>query len=168
MAQAPQSSLTSWFMQLCEVYRALGEARLRELLKGISMSRLRTYQMYERLRVRCHLTKLNTETLRKSESRLWERMEAGDEDLAQDLAQSILISQMPMIIQVLNHLGVPHEEGFFGKDVDPKKFLTGEWRQQAYEAFREKYPPAVLLFYLNHLGAESGAATDVYVPAEQS
>ena len=155
-------------MRLCEVYQALGEERFKELLRCISMGRLRTYQMYERVRVRCHLNKLNTETLRHAAPRLWERLQTGEDDLAQDLAQGILITNLDMIIQVLNHLGIPHEGGFFGKDIDPKKYLAGEWQAGAYEAFKDKYPPSVLLFYLNHLGVESGAASEVFVPAMQS
>ena len=85
--------------------------------------------------------------------------------MAQDLAQSILISHLDMIITVLNFLGIPHEDGFFGKDVDPKQYLTGDWQQRAYDEFHDKFAPAVLLFYINHLGAESGAANEVFAPA---
>jgi hypothetical protein len=151
-------------MQLCDVYLALGEERFQDLLKSVSLGRLRTYQMFERLRVRCHLNKLNTEHLRKAEPRLWARLAEKDDELAQDLSQGILISHIDMIIAVLDHLGIPHQDGFFSKDVDPKQFLTGEWREKAFEAFKDKYSPSVLLFYLNHLASESGAAEEVYQP----
>jgi hypothetical protein len=153
-------------MQMCDIFRAFGEARFPELLKGVSMGRLRTYQIYERMRLRCRLNKLNTETLRKSGFRLWERILDNDEELASDLSQSILISQLDMIIEILDFLGVPHRDGFFNKDVDLKQHLTGEWQAKAYENFRPRYSAAVLLFYLNHLGAETGTATEVYLPTE--
>ena len=62
-------------MQLSEVFLALGEERLRELVRGISIGKLRTYQLYERFKIRCHLTKLNTETLRKATPRFWQRLQ---------------------------------------------------------------------------------------------
>lgn len=151
-------------MQLCDVYLALGEERFQDLLKSVSLGRLRTYQMFERLRVRCHLNKLNTEHLRKAGPRLWARLAEKDDELAQDLSQSILISHIDMIIAVLDHLGIPHQDGFFSKDVDPKTYLADGWREKAYEAFKDKYSPSVLLFYLNHLASESGAAEEVYQP----
>jgi hypothetical protein len=153
-------------MQMCNVFRAFGEARFAELLKGVSMGRLRTYQMYERLRLRCRLTKLNTETLRKAGLRLWERLGEGDEELASDLSQSILISQIDMIVAILDFLGVPHNDGFFSKDIDLKQHLPGEWQSKAYEEFRSKYNASVLLFYLNHLGVETAAAVEIYLPTE--
>lgn len=164
MALPGVSSVRSYFMQMCDVFRALGEARFADLLKGVSMGRLRTYQLYERMRLRCRLNKLNTETLRKSGFRLWERIQGGDEELASDLSQAILISQLDMIVEILNLLGVPHNDGFFSKDADVKQYLTGDWQQKAYDAFRSKYSAPVLLFYLNHLGAETGTAAVAFVP----
>jgi hypothetical protein len=151
-------------MQLCDVYLALGEERFHDLLKRVSLGRLRTYQLFERFRVRCHLNKLNTEHLRKAAPRLWARLNEKDDELAQDLSQGILISNLDMIIEILDYLGVPHQDGFFSKDIDPKQYLTGEWREKVYGAFKDKYPPSVLLFYLNHLAAESTAAEEVYQP----
>ena len=40
-----------------------------------------------------------------------------------ELAQAILISHFDMIKAVLDHLGVPHEEGFFSKDTDVAALL---------------------------------------------
>ena len=69
-------------MQLSQVYLGLGEPALGELLKGISLGKLKTFQLYERLKLRLHLSKLNSETLRRSAIRLWPRLQEGDEDLA--------------------------------------------------------------------------------------
>lgn len=157
--------LPSFFMQLSEVFLALGEERFRDLLRSVSMGKLRTYQMFERIQLRCRLNKLNTEHLRKAAPRLWERLAAKEEELAQDLAQAVLIGHMDMIVAALNLLGIPHEEGFFGKDVDPKQYLTGDWQERVYSALKDQHPRAVLVFYLNHLGVESGAASEAYLPA---
>ena len=43
-----------------------------------------------------------------------------DEEFARDLGQVVLVSHLDMIIAVLNALGVPHEDGFFAKDLDAK------------------------------------------------
>ncbi|HBY59280.1 MAG TPA: hypothetical protein DEH78_05630 [Solibacterales bacterium] len=141
-------------MQLSEIFLGLGQEALPQLLRSISMGKLRTYQLFDIVKTRAHLGKLNSENLRKAAPRLWTRLEAREDELAQDLAQAILVSHLEMIVQVLNFLGVPHEEGFFAKDMDARQYLTEGWRERAYEEFREKWPEAVLLFYLNHLAAE--------------
>ena len=55
--------------------------------------------------------------------RFWERIAGGDDDFARDLAQAILVSHLDMITAVLDFLGVPHENGFFAKDMDAKPYL---------------------------------------------
>ena len=152
-------------MQLSQVFIQLGEDSFVQLLRGISMGKLRTYQMFDRLKTRCHLGKLNTENLRKAAPRLLERLRQSDEDLATDLSQSILISQFEMIIAVLNFLGIPHEDGFFVKDLDPAPYLTEGWQDRVYNEFKGKFPDALLLFYINHLAAELSKEDSVYVPA---
>ena len=104
-------------MQLSEVFLALGEERLRDLIKGISIGKLRTYQLYERFKIRTHLAKLNTENLRKAAPRFWQRLGENDNEFASDLSQAILIPHMEMIVAVLNFLGVPNQQGFFEKDL---------------------------------------------------
>ena len=54
--------VTLAFMQLSDVFLNLGEDRFSQLLRGISIGKLRTYQLFERLKFRFHLVKLNTET----------------------------------------------------------------------------------------------------------
>lgn len=152
-------------MQLCDVFLTLGESVFHDLLKRVSISRLRTYQMYEQVKVRLHLNKLNSEALRKSAPRVWDRLQGQDEDLAADLSQAILVSHLEMIIAALDFLGVQHQDGFFGKDADLSAHLTEGWQQRAYDALKDKYPASVVQFYLNHLGVETGNATALFTPA---
>ncbi len=154
--------LRSKFMQLSEVYLGMGEPALSELLRSISLGRLKTFQLYERLKVRLYLNKLNSETLRRSSVRLWPRLKDGDEDLATELAQAILICNLNMIVSVLNFLEIPHEEGFFAKDLDASKYLTEGWQQRVYDKFKDEYPPQTLLFYINHLDWEMTQSETVF------
>ncbi len=155
----------SMVMQLSELYLALGQDTFSDLLKRVSIGRLRTYQIYEHIKLRTRLTKLNSEALRKSATRLWDRLQEKDEDLAADLSQAILVSHLEMIIATLDFLGVPHQDGFFAKDADVKGHLSGEWQQRAFDQLKAQYPPSVLAFYLNHLGIETGASEAVFAPA---
>ena len=152
-------------MQLSGVFLQLGEERLPLLLRGISIGKLKTYQLYERFKLRTHLAKVNTESLRKAAPRFWQRLKEHDEEFATDLAQAILISHLDMIAAVLNFLGVPNEEGFFAKDLDAKQYLTGDWQTRAYGQFKGEYPEVLVLFYLNHLAWELGGAEQAYLPA---
>src|SRR5438874_5155464 len=106
-------------MDISDVYLGLGQDAFAHLIRGISIGKLKTYQIYEGFKVRAHLQKLNTETLRKSVPRLWERV-MMDEDFAKDLAQAVLVSHLDLIMAILDFLSVPHENGFFAKDMDPK------------------------------------------------
>ncbi len=105
-------------MQLCDIFLRLGNPRFDELMRSISMGKLKTYQLYDRVKTRLHLAKLNSESLRKSAPRSWARLEERDDEFATDISQAILVSHLDMIKAVLDHLGVPHEEGFFAKDAD--------------------------------------------------
>src|SRR5205814_4312334 len=116
-------------------------------------------------KTRTHLPKLNTESMRKSSPRFWERLQSQDEEFATDFAQAILISNLDMIVAVLNFLGVPSEEGFFAKDLDAKQYLTEGWQGRVFERFRGEFPATVLLFYINHLGREMGAEQQAFLPA---
>src|SRR5881227_3034948 len=123
-------------MDISEVYRSLGQEGFAQLIRGISIGKLKTYQIYEAFKVRAHLQKMNTETLRKAVPKLWERLSGGDEDLAKDLAQAVLVSHLDMISAVLDFLGVPHENGFFAKDMDAKPYCTEGWEDRVFEKFR--------------------------------
>lgn len=152
-------------MKLNELFAALGEESFRALLRGISMGTLRTYHLYERIKTRLHLSKLNTESLRATAGRTWARIQEGDEDLAFDLSQAMLVCHLKMIIDILNFLQVPHEDGFFPKDLDPKQYLTGDWQQRTWDQFKDAHPQPILLFYLNHLAIEMEPTTPLFRPA---
>ena len=152
-------------MQLSEIFLGLGEDTFQQLMRSISMGRLRTYQLFDRIKTRLHLHKLSSETLRKATPRLWERLkEEHDEDYATDLAQAILVSHLELIKAVLNHLGVPHEDGFFAKDVDVSGYLKEGWQQEVWTKFQATHSPAALLFYINHLAWEISKAETVFIP----
>ncbi len=152
-------------MLISDVYLGLGEDVFGKLIRGISIGKLRTYQIYEGFKVRAHLHKLNTEILRRATPRFWERIGDRDEDFGKDLAQAVLVSHLDMITAVLDFLGVPHENGFFAKDMDPKPYFTEGWERRVYEKFRNSYQDAVLAFYINHLRWELLGAAELYVPA---
>ncbi len=159
-------------MQLCDIFLRLGTARFDELMRCISVGKLKTYQLYDRVKTRLHVSKLNSESLRKSTARSWTRLEERDDEFATDISQAILVSHLDMIKAVLDHLGVPHEEGFFAKDADVAKYLTDGWQQGVWEKFTSSssapspaFPPAPLLFYINHLAWEIAKAEDVFAPA---
>jgi hypothetical protein len=151
-------------MDISELYRSLGEEGFAQLVRGISIGKLRTYQIYEGFKVRAHLHKLNTETLRKATPRLWARIMEGDITFGTDLAQAVLVSHLDMIVAVLDFLGVPHENGFFAKDMDPTPYFTEGWEGRVYGEFRSTAPEAVLVFYINHLRWELLKAEDLYRP----
>jgi hypothetical protein len=152
-------------MQLSDVFLQLGEERLRQLVRGISIGKLRTYQLYDRFKTRTHLPKVNTENLRKAIPKFWQRLEAHDEEFATDLSQAILIANLEMVANVLNFLGIPNQEGFFEKDLDAKPYLTEGWQARALENFSGKYESSLLLFYINHLDWELGGAKQAFLPA---
>ncbi len=154
-------------MQLCEVYQALGPDVFRQLVRGISIGKLKTYQVYERFKLRARLAKLNSESLRKAEPKLWARIEAGEEDFATDLSQVFLLSHLQMIVDVLNFLGIPNEEGFFDKDLQSDQYLTEGWRERVFNQFSEKYPREILLFYINHLDWELNKTDHIFLPTAE-
>jgi hypothetical protein len=152
-------------MQLYEVYQKLGEDAFAQLVRGISMGKLRTYQLFDPLKTRAHIVKLNTEHLRKAAPRLWARINEGDEEFAKDFAQAVLVSHLDLIAAVLDFLGIPNQNGFFEKDLTASQYLTDGWAQRTFEKFRGSYPEPVLLFYLNHLAWELKSAEQPFAPA---
>ena len=152
-------------MQMCGVFLALGPDVFHQLVRGISIGKLKTYKIYERFKLRARLTKLNSEALRKSESKFWARIEAGEEEFATDLSQVFLLSHLDMIVAVLNFLGIPNDQGFFDKDLKPEQYLTEGWQTRVFEEFSGKYPREILLFYINHLDWELNKTEQVFLPA---
>lgn len=155
-------------MQISDVYLGLGQDAFGQLIRSISIGKLRTYQIYEGFKVRAHLHKVNTEILRKSVPKFWARISEREEDFAKDLAQSVLVSHLDLITAVLDSLGIPHENGFFSKDMDPKPYFTEGWEDRVWEKFHGTYPDAVLAFYINHLRWELLGAEELYRPASPS
>src|SRR5215470_10430197 len=123
-------------MHISDVYQSVGADGFAQLVRGISMGKLKTYQIYEGFKVRTHLHKLNTETLRKATPRFWQRLAEQDDDFAKDLAQAVLVSHLDMITAILDFLGVPHENGFFAKDMDAKPYFTDGWEDRLQDKFR--------------------------------
>jgi hypothetical protein len=155
-------------MQISDVYLGLGQDVFAQLIRGISIGKLKTYQVYEGFKVRAHLHKVNTELLRKSIPRFWERINQCDEDFGKELAQAILVSHIEMIVAVLDFLGVPHQNGFFAKDADPKPHFVEGWEERVFEKFRGAFPGPFLLFYVNHLRWELLGAAELYRPGSQT
>lgn len=152
-------------MQVSQILQALGEDGFRQALGTVTISKLKTYQLYESLKTRGRIAKLNVAGFKKALPRFWERVADNDEDLAGDLAQAILVSNLDMIIEVLDFLKVPHQDGFFEKDLAADDILTGDWRARAFKQLRKKFPEPVLVFYLNHLAHEVTKAEDLFTPA---
>jgi hypothetical protein len=150
-------------MQLCDIFLRLGEETFSNLLRTVSLGKLKTYQLFDRLKTRLYLHKLNSETLRKSAPRSWTRLNERDDEFATELAQAILVSHLDMIQAVLNHLGVPHQDGFFDKDANVEQHLKAGWQEDTWKTFQAKFPPAALLFYINHLGWEVAKSEDIFL-----
>jgi hypothetical protein len=155
-------------MQLSDAYLGLGEEAFGTLVRGISIGKLKTYKLYEPFKVRARLHKVNTDSLRKSVPRFWARLGERDEEFAKELAQVLLICHLDMITAVLDFLGVPHQDGFFAKDMDPKLYFTEGWEDRVLERLRGAYPEPLLVFYINHLRWELLSAAEPYRPAAPS
>jgi hypothetical protein len=152
-------------MLLSDILLKLGEDDFTALARGVSMGKLRTYQMFESFKTRARLAKLNTETLRKAIPRLWVRLAERDEDFAKEMAQVILLSHLDLIGAVLDFLGIANNGGFFDKDLDATAYLTPGWQGRVHEQFKDAFPAPALLLYINHLGWELDKTADYYFPA---
>src|ERR1700730_5845170 len=141
-------------MPLTDVFLSIGEDGFGRVIHSISIGKLKTYQLYDRFKTRTHLPKLNAENLQKATPRLWARLSEKDEEHAQDLSQAVLISHLDMIVAVLNFLGIPHEDGFFAKDLDATPHLTEGWQERVLEKFKDVHPEPLLRFYTAHLAWE--------------
>ena len=156
---------TLFTMQMCGVYLALGPEVFSQLVRGISIGKLKTYQVYERFKLRARLVKLNSESLRKAEPKFWARIESGEEEFATDLSQVFLLSHLGMIVDILSFLGIPNDQGFFDKDLKPEQYLTSGWHQRVFDEFSAQYKREILLFYINHLDWELNKTDRIFLPA---
>jgi hypothetical protein len=141
-------------MPLTDVFLSIGEDGFGRVIHSISIGKLKTYQLYDRFKTRTHLPKLNAENLQKATPRLWARLSEKDEEYAQDLSQAVLVSHLDMIVAVLNFLEIPHEDGFFAKDLDATPHLTEGWQERVLEKFKDVYPEPLVRFYIAHLSWE--------------
>lgn len=145
-------------MDLSEIFRALGRNRFDELIKSVSMGSLKTYQVFETFKIHTRLGKLNRERLRRAAPQLWERLENGDQELARELSQGVLVSNLSLVVDVLDFLEIPHDgSGFFQKDGSVADNLKEGWQKRVLDHFRETYPETLLLLYVNHLDWEAGS-----------
>lgn len=151
-------------MQLSEILLKLGPEEFAALASRISIGKLRTYQLFDAIKAHAHLNKLNSENLRKAIPRLYGRLSEGDEDLARDVAQAILVAHLDLVIAVLDFLGIPHRDGFFDKGLDASPYLTAGWQQRVYDNFKGSWPEAALVFYINHLASELDKSAGYFQP----
>ena len=107
-----------------------------------------------------------SENLREAAPRLWGPLAAHQEELAKELAQAVLVSNLELIRAVLDFLGIPNQDGFFEKNLDASPYLTEGWQQRVYDQFRGVHPEPVLLLYINHLAWELVKAPEVFVPPQ--
>jgi hypothetical protein len=150
-------------VELSQVFQSLGRPALDELVRTISLGSLRAYKLFDQFKIRAHLHKLNTEHLRKATPRFWERLEQPDEDLARELAQVILVSNITFVIQVVDFLKIPHDgTGFFQKDVSTAKYLTEGWQKRVLDEFQGRCPEALVRLYINHLLWEIDKKAEVF------
>jgi hypothetical protein len=154
-------------MQVSDIFVAQGENAFAEMLRSVSIGKLKTFQLYERVKLRFHMNKLNSETLRKAAPRLFARIATPDDEFATDVAQTILVSHLDMIRAVLDFLGIPHEDGFFAKDLDAADKLTAGWQQRVLDEFKGKFSEPLLIFYINHLDLELSKTPEIFNPAAQ-
>ena len=151
-------------MQLSDIFVRLGGDTFVDMLKHVSIGKLKTYKLFDRLKTRCHLQKLNTEALRKAAPRLLDRIGGGDQELGSEIAQCILICHLGLIVDVLNFLEIPHEDGFFAKDIEIGPYLKDGWQQRVYDEFQTRHPRSVVLLYINHLDWEMAQSETVFNP----
>ena len=81
-------------MPLTDVFLTLGQDGFVQLMRSVSLGKLKTYQLYDRIKTRTHMVKLSSETLQKAAPRLWARFAERDEEYAQDLSQAVLVSHV--------------------------------------------------------------------------
>ena len=102
---------------------------------------MRTYSVYDSFKIRTRLNKVNRERLRKALPKLWSRLGESDQELARELAQGVLVSNLPFVVEVLDFLEVPHDgSGFFQKEDALRDHLTGDWQARVLKQFSGKYP----------------------------
>ena len=151
-------------MKSSAIFQGLGCEGFEELMSGVSIGKLRTFQAYDALKVCAGLSNVNHAKLRKALPRLWNRLKEGDDSLAGAVAQAILVSNLEFVIRVLDFLEISHDgSGFFQKIDQEGKSLRDGWQKSVYNEFKNGYPEALILLYLNHLASEIDPSSDVFL-----
>ncbi len=154
-------------MELTAVYRAFGSDRTCKLVRSVSLGALRTYGVYEAIKVRSGLRRLNRQKLRDAAPRMWQQIKDGDADLARDLSQAVLVSNVPLVVEVLDLLGIEHDgNGFFAREGDYSGQLFDGWAERAFAHCRDRFDTDLVLLYINHLGWEMKALAEPYLETD--
>ncbi len=151
-------------MTLSAIFTGLGRDRFEDLLGTVSMGGLRTYKIFETFKIRSRLHKLNRQKLRDAAPKLWERLDATDEELAREIAQGVLVSNLTLVVAALDFLGIAHDgNGFFDKDADAEAKLEPGWQRRLFDHMETDWPESVVLLYINHLDWELAKPETVFV-----
>lgn len=151
-------------MELAEFYAALGQERSARLVQTVSIGALKTFGVYDGIKIRSRLRRFNRLRLRRAAPRLWERITAGDHGLARELSQAVLVSSVPLMVEVLDLLGIDHNgSGFFDRDSDFSERLGSGWQDRVLSEVGERYPRDLVLLYINHLGWEAGSLQEPFL-----
>lgn len=151
-------------MDLAEVYQALGQERVAGSVRTVSMGALKTFGVYKAIKVRSRLSKLNRLNLQRAAGRLWQRVADGDTDLGRDLAQAVLVSNIPLISAVLDFLEIEHDgNGLISTDSDHSESLSDGWAERVFAHCKDRFDQDLLLLYINYLGWETEALDEPFL-----
>lgn len=151
-------------MTLSAIFEGLGRDRFDDLLGHVSMGALRTYKIFDTFKIRARLQKLSRQKLRAAAPKLWARLLETDEELAREIAQGVLVSNLALVIAALGSLDIPHDgNGFFDKDADAEGKLTEGWQQRLFDELKKDWPESVVLLYINHLDWELAEPQSAFV-----
>ena len=67
------------------------------------MGALRTYKIFDTFKIRARLQKLSRQKLRAAAPKLWTRLLETDEELAREIAQGVLVSNLALVIAALSY-----------------------------------------------------------------
>lgn len=151
-------------MDLAGALVELGRDRFDRLVAGISIGSLKRYQVFDNFKIRAGVSKLNREKLRKAGPGFWSRIEAGESELAKEIAQAVLVSHLDFVAAALDFLEIPHDgNGFFDKDDATREKLREGWQKRVYERFNDEFPEELVLLYINHLDWELNKPENAYL-----
>jgi len=153
-------------MDLAGALVELGRGRFDRLLGGISIGSLKRFQVFDNFKIRAGVSKLNREKLRKVGPAFWSRIEAGDSELAKEIAQAVLVSHLDFVAAALDFLEIPHDgNGFFDKDDATREKLGEGWQRRVHDRFKDEFPEELVLLYINHLDWELNKPDTVFTGA---